>query len=181
MLDDAVGTFDWWRGTWKKRVLGRPETVADEYPHAVETANLSSLLVPLGAFEEVGLLDERFFVYYDDTDFCRRVTRAGYRIVFEPASIVEHRKGATLGGQMNAFGCYYLTRNRPYLIRKHRGWGPQFWAFFAYFAATRAARTALWLREGRRDLVAATWHGAWDFARGRMGEGRPPVPRAPVA
>jgi GT2 family glycosyltransferase len=168
VLDDAAGTFDWWRGTWRRRVLGRPEGPADGYAHAIETANLSCLLVPVGAFREVGLLDDAFFVYYDDTDFCRRARGAGYRLFYEPRSVVYHRKGATLGGQASAFGCYYLARNRPYLIRKHRG-RVQFGAFFAYYLATRAARMALWAREGRFDLVRATLAGMRDFARGRMG------------
>jgi len=171
-LDDAVGTFDWLRGMWKHRTLGHHESGRDQRAHYVEVANLSCLLVPLGAFHEAGLLDDAFFVYYDDTDFCRRARDCGYRIVFEPASIVYHRKGATLGGQMSAFGCYYLTRNRPYLIRKHVGHGPRFWAFMAYFLATRAARMALWAREGRRDLVRATLAGLRDFALGRMGPRR---------
>lgn len=171
ILDDAVGTFDWWRGTWKQRVLGRPEGAGDAYAHAVETANLSCLLVPVEAFREAGMLDDAFFVYYDDTDFCRRVRERGFRILFEPASVVFHQKGATLGGQLSAFGCYYLSRNRPYLIRKHRN-GVQFAAFFAYFLATRTARMALWMREGRRDLVAAALAGMRDFALRRMGPQR---------
>lgn len=171
ILDDAAGAFDWWRGTWRRRVLGRPEGPADCYPHAIETANLSCLLVPAGTFREVGLLDDAFFVYYDDTDFCRRARAAGYRIFFEPRSVVYHRKGATLGGQASAFGCYYLARNRPYLIRKHRGRLP-FAAFFAYYAATRAARMGLWLGQGRADLARATAAGMRDFVLGRMGPRR---------
>ncbi|MGH2633960.1 MAG: glycosyltransferase family 2 protein, partial [Tepidiformaceae bacterium] len=154
---------------WKHRTLGHVESDADRVSHLVEVANLSCLLVPIGAFRDAGLLDDAFFVYYDDTDFCRRTADRGYRILFEPASIVYHRKGATLGGQMSAFGCYYLTRNRPYLIRKHVGRGPRFWAFLVYFLATRAARTALWAKDGRWDLVRATGAGLRDFALGRMG------------
>jgi len=168
-LDDAVGTFDWMRGTWKHNTLGHRESEADRHPHAVEVANLSCLLVPIGAFRNAGLLDDAFFVYYDDTDFCRRARRYGYQIQFEPASIVYHRKGATLGGQLSPFGCYYLARNRPYLIRKHLGSGPRFWAFLGYFLGTRAARMALWAKAGRWDLVCATMRGLRDFALGRMG------------
>lgn len=171
VLDDAVGTFDWWRGTWRRRVLGRQEGPGDRYPHAVDTANLSCLLVPRQAFHEVGLLDEAFFVYYDDTDFCRRARQRGYRLLYEPASVVFHRKGATLGGQASAFGCYYLARNRPYLIRKHRTRG-QFAAFAVYFAATRSVRVAAWLAQGRRDLAMATLAGVRDFLLGRMGPRR---------
>lgn len=168
ILDDSVGDFDWWRGTWKRRVLGHREGARDSQAHEVTNANLSALLVPRRVFEDVGLLDDAFFVYYDDTDFCRRALDMGYEIWFEPDSIVYHRKGATLGGQVSAFGCYYLSRNRPYLMRKHLSW-PRFTVFAAYYLATRTARMTLWLREGRRDLVSATLAGMRDFALGRMG------------
>lgn len=174
-LDDSAGDFDWWRGAWRKRTLGRPAP-AGEQAREVESANLSCLLVPLDVIRRVGLLDEAFFVYYDDTDFCRRARAAGARIVLEPRAVVFHRKGATLGGQLSPFGCYYLARNRPYLIRKHRSQA-QFAAFFTYFLATRAVRSAVWLLRGRSDLVRATWRGVFDFARGHMGPGSPPVAR----
>lgn len=175
-LDDAVGTFDWLRGTWKHRTLGHRESRREKVVHRVEVANLSCLLVPVGAFRDAGLLDDAFFVYYDDTDFCRRIASHGYRILFQPGSIVYHRKGATLGGQMSPFGCYYLTRNRPYLIRKHVGSGPRFWAFSCYFLATRIIRMAFWAKDGRWDLVRATLAGLRDFTLGRMGRspGREP-------
>jgi GT2 family glycosyltransferase len=170
-MDDSAGDFDWWRGTWRERTLGRPEGPEDRLARPVGNANLSCLLVPTPAFRDAGLLDDAFFVYYDDTDFCRRVREDGYSIWLEPSSAVYHRKGATLGGQLSAFGCYYLSRNRPYLIRKHEG-RLHFAVFFAYYLATRVARSALWAAQGRRDLVGATWRGLWDFARGRMGPGR---------
>lgn len=171
ILDDSAGEFDWWRGTWRSRTLGRAETPDDRVARPVGNANLSCLLVPTAAFRAAGLLDDAFFVYYDDTDFCRRVWQAGFRIWLEPGAVVYHRKGATLGGQLTAFGCYYLSRNRPYLVRKHEG-RLHFTLFFAYYLATRLARSALWAARGRPDLVRATWQGLWDFVRGRMGPGR---------
>ena len=180
MLDDAAGEFDWWRGTWKRRLLGRPGGPEYARAHSIGTANLSCLLVPTEALREVGLLDDAFFVYYDDTDFCARLRRAGFEIRYEPASIVRHRKGATLGGQMSAFGCYYLTRNRPYLMRKHLGMRPRFAVFLAYYLATRGARMGLWAARGRWDLCAATAAGLRDFALGRMGDGRRKLAPRPV-
>jgi len=167
-LDDSVGDFDWWRGAWKRRVLGTAGGPEYGYVHAIENANLSCLLVPVEAFALAGLLDDAFFVYYDDTDFCRRVREAGFRILYQPASVVEHRKGATLGGQLSPFGCYYLSRNRPFLMRKHLG-RARFGAFMGYYLVSRSARMALWARQGRFDLVRATLAGLRDFALGRMG------------
>lgn len=172
LLDDAVGDFDWLRGTWKRRVLGKSEPEEYRYPHAIGTANLSALLVPVEVFRTVGNLDDAFFVYYDDTDFCRRATDAGFRLYFQPESIVHHVKGATLGGQASPFGCYYLSRNRPYLMRKHLGHGPRFWGFMSYYLATRTARVALWLAQRRLDLARSTLAGIRDFALNRMGPRR---------
>lgn len=179
ILDDAAGDFDWSRGVWKKRVLGREEQPRERRPHAVEVANLSCLLVPVPLLREAGLLDDAFFLYYDDTDFCRRAREVGGRIFVQPESVVFHRKGATLGGQASPFGCYYLTRNRPYLIRKHTPSHLRYAAFLAYFLSTRAARSGLWAAQRRFDLVQATLAGLRDYALGRMGEGvglalRPP-------
>ncbi len=171
ILDDSAGDFDWWRGKWKRRVYGRHETERDTRPRSIDNANLSCLLVPRQAFHDAGLLDDAFFVYYDDTDFCRRSLDADYRLLYEPASVVYHQKGATLGGQLSAFGCYYLSRNRPYLMRKHLPL-PRFAAFFAYYLATRSARCVVWLAQGRRDLVRATIAGIRDFALNRMGPRR---------
>jgi len=170
-MDDAAGAFDWLRGTWRHRVLGRLERPEERRPHPVETANLSCLLVPVPLLRRTGLLDDNFFVYYDDTDFCRRAREAGGRLFVEPRSVVFHRKGATLGGQLSPFGCYYLTRNRPYLIRKHTKSRLRYAVFLAYFLATRSVRAGLWAARGRFDLVHATALGLADAARGRMGAG----------
>ncbi len=173
VLDDSAGDFDWLRGKWKESTLGTSETATEGAPRGVGAANLSCLLVPLQVFRTIGLLDDAFFAYYDDTDFCRRAGDAGFRILVEPASIVYHRKGATLGGQLSVFGCYYLTRNRPYLMRKHLGRGPRFLAFLVYFLTTRAVRMVLWAKAGRFDLCRATLRGLRDFFAGRMGAGKP--------
>lgn len=177
LLDDAVGSFDWTRGRWRERTFARPERPSDRYPHPVEVANLSCLLVPRRCFELVGLLDDAFFVYYDDTDLCRRAQEAGFRILFQPSAVVHHRKGATIGGQTTPFGVYYLTRNRPYLVRKHTS-PARFVAFLAYFLATRIVRCVRWAATGRWDLCRATAWGLLDFARGAMGPGRYLDPRA---
>jgi N-acetylglucosaminyl-diphospho-decaprenol L-rhamnosyltransferase len=45
------------------------------------------------ALEAVGGFDERFFLYEEDADLCRRVRAAGWRVVFTPAAEVRHRLG----------------------------------------------------------------------------------------
>lgn len=169
-LDDSLGEFDWMRGRWKSRILGSRPTPEFDRTRPVESANLSCLLVPIGLFREVGLLDDNFFIYYDDTDFVRRARQSGYELWFVPSSVLHHRKGATIGGSKTAFGLYYLTRNRPYLIRKHIRSPLHRTLFWLYFLSTRAVRMVALTARGRPDLARATLFGVLDYCRGRMGK-----------
>jgi GT2 family glycosyltransferase len=165
-----VGEFDWRRGVWKKRILGTLPTPAFDQPREIGNANLSCLLVPVDALREIGMLDDKFFIYYDDTDFIRRARDAGYHVWFRPEAVIYHRKGATIGGPLSAFGLYYLTRNRPYLMRKHIRSPLHRAAFWGYYITGRMARVVLWALRGRRDLSMAILRGLADYSRGRMGK-----------
>jgi GT2 family glycosyltransferase len=169
-LDDSVGQFDWTRGVWKKRILGKPPTADFDKPRAVDNANLSCLLVPSGLLRDVGLLDDNFFLYYDDTDFVRRARDKGYRLWFVPAAVVYHRKGGTIGGSDTPFGLYYLARNRPYLIRKHVHSPLRLALFWVYFLSSRLIQLIAFLARGRPDLAKAMLLGLMDYWRGRMGK-----------
>ena len=169
-LDDSVGQFDWTRGIWKHQILGKRPTDDFNQPRLVDTANLSCLLVPSSALRNVGLLDNNFFIYYDDTDFVRRAHDAGYRLWFVPSAVIHHRKGATIGGSETAFGLYYLTRNRPYLISKHVRSPFRRALFWTYFIASRLVRVVALRLRGRPDLARAITAGMADYWRGRMGK-----------
>jgi GT2 family glycosyltransferase len=169
-LDDSVGEFDWRRGVWKKRILGTLPTPTFDQPREIGNANLSSLLMPVGALRDVGPLDDAFFVYYDDTDFIRRARDLGYHVWFRPEAVIYHRKGATIGGPLSPFGLYYLTRNRPYLMRKHIRSPVRLGLFWGYYLTGRLARVVLWAIRGRPDLSRAILRGLADYWRGRMGK-----------
>jgi GT2 family glycosyltransferase len=75
------------------------------------------------AWREIGGFDPRFFLYNEDLDLCLRLRRAGWRLVFEPAMIAEHRLGGTTGS--DEFSPLYLenitaTRILPFKSRPHR-------------------------------------------------------------
>lgn len=60
----------------------------------------SCLMIPKKVFDEVGLFDEEFFMYFEDTDLCRRISRAGYKIAYLADSEVIHlhRRQSADGG-----------------------------------------------------------------------------------
>jgi len=173
-LDDTAGDFDWWRGVWRPWPYGKPPPQGEDV-HPVGMASLCCLLAPSGLFREVGLMDEAFFMYYEDFDFVARALGRGYRLLLNPRAVIYHRKAAS-SGLASSFKLYYATRNRPYFLRRH---SPRlrFLLFLAYFLVTRALYALTYLLRGRPDLLRAMAAGLGDFWRGRMGRTwEPPGP-----
>ncbi len=87
-------------------------------PFAVEIASGAAMLVKREVFERVGLMDESFFLYYEESDWCLRVRQANYGILAVPSSIVWHKVSATLGTTSPVID-YYMLRNHLRLIGRH--------------------------------------------------------------
>jgi len=60
--------------------------------HTIDACTGAAMMVRQLAIEQVGLLDERFFMYAEDIDWCRRFREAGYTVVFYPGVTVIHHK-----------------------------------------------------------------------------------------
>lgn len=71
-----------------------------------------SMMVKRGVFEKIGLLDDRFYLYLEDVDFCLRAKKHGYSLWYVPSSIVWHVNAGSSGGSGNPLQDYYITRNR---------------------------------------------------------------------
>lgn len=91
-------------------------------------------------FETVGLMDEKYFVYYDDTDFMYRAHYLyGYKIKLLPQLHIYHKESSSTGGDRTLFSIFYGTRNRIYFIRKNFK-GLQFLSSLSYTLTTRTLR-----------------------------------------
>lgn len=78
------------------------------------------MLVRRAAIQEAGLFDEDFFFYSEETDWCRRFHRAGWKICFTPHAQVQHLNGASGAAQPDAvFNEFRRAQER--FIRKHDG------------------------------------------------------------
>ena len=79
----------------------------------------AAMFAPTEIFKAVGLLDERFFLNYEETDWCYRASDAGYQCFMVPRSIVIHRSNATVGGYRAPLQSYFCFRNELLFIDKH--------------------------------------------------------------
>lgn len=125
------------------------------------------LLLPGRVIEEAGYLDERFFLYYEDTEYSFRLQKKGIPIYYCPKARLYHKVGASSRGADSPLCAYYIARNWLLCNSMYLGW--RYPLFLGYYALNRAVCCALWLLRGRADLVRATGRGIRDYWRKRFG------------
>jgi N-acetylglucosaminyl-diphospho-decaprenol L-rhamnosyltransferase len=77
----------------------RATHLGDDEPGEVDAVNGAFMLCRARAVREVGLLDEGYWLYMEDLDWCRRFWRAGWKVFYEPAGVALHVKGGSSGGR----------------------------------------------------------------------------------
>jgi GT2 family glycosyltransferase len=87
-------------------------------PRAVEYTPTCCLMARRSVFEQVGLMDDRYFVYVDDVDFLYRCRKHGLSLWYIPSARLWH-KVSSLTTTVSNFTLRYCTRNRVYFLRKH--------------------------------------------------------------
>ena len=90
-----------------------------EQPIDADWVSGACLCIRKATLEQVGLLDERFKLYFEDSDWCMRMRQAGWRVVYDPRFKVIHLGGASLPQRRDANQLYYRSMIQFYA--KHYG------------------------------------------------------------
>lgn len=99
------------------RLEDRPDDVTQE----VDWVTGACMLVRREVWEQVGAFDERFFMYSEELDWCRRIVAAGWHIVYLPTATVIHYEGASSGQVVAARTIRFNVSKVRYFL-KHHGW-----------------------------------------------------------
>lgn len=99
---------------------GRGETDSLQYDGDTDVfaASGAASLYRVSMLEEIGLLDEDFFAYYEDVDLSFRAQLAGWKIAYVPASVVQHETSTT-GSKIKGFFTVQTQKNLPMLLIKN--------------------------------------------------------------
>jgi N-acetylglucosaminyl-diphospho-decaprenol L-rhamnosyltransferase len=76
------------------------------------------------AAEAVGLLDERYFVYAEDVDFCAAIRARGGRVLFTPVAEVVHLRGRSAASAPAATARAYRRSQLAFYRKHHPRWAP---------------------------------------------------------
>lgn len=79
------------------------------------------MFVPTEIFRQVGLLDEDFFLIYEETDWCYRAKKYGYDCYYIPTAKIWHKISVSFGGSQSPIFEYFMARNRLLWASKHLG------------------------------------------------------------
>jgi GT2 family glycosyltransferase len=159
-LLDSAGMLICRDGSSKQRGHGRP---------AADFAHEDDALLPSGSaalyrramLDEVGLFDESFFLYCEDTDLGLRGQWAGWECVYAPDAVVDHRYSHS-AGRASALKAFHVERNRLYLAFKNFPWSVL--ALAPFYALTRYFWHAALAVQGRGTAAKfVEGHSAWQL------------------
>lgn len=131
-------------------------------------ANGCCLLLTKKIIKKMGLLDERFFLYGEDTEYSLRAKERGIAIWYCADAVVYHKVNGSSKGNENPDNAYYITRN--WLICNRLHMKGRFPVFLCYFLLNRLAWIVIWTAQGRREQVRALGAGVRDFCHHKYGK-----------
>lgn len=154
-----------------------PVPVSDK-PVACDWTSFACVLIKREAIDVAGPMDEGYFMYFEDADYCRALKRRGWRVVYEPAARVVHLRGgsspvkSSMKAKKRPPAYYYAARTRYF----RKAYGP-----FGLYAANLmwlAGRGVAWARSllGKPAPVLCESQGKdqWMNWRAPLGDRRAP-------
>ncbi|MGK5043083.1 glycosyltransferase family 2 protein [Janthinobacterium sp. GB1R12] len=144
----AGGKINPWTGTTLHTGEGDVDKGQFDVAGYTNYAPTCFMLIHRSVFDAIGVMDDKYFVYHDDTDFVWRSNLAKFRIYYWPEGEVWHKVSSSTGGSASPFSIYYGERNRIYFIRKNFGALAKLVAFSYYFA-TRPLKWKLFSKKLR--------------------------------
>jgi GT2 family glycosyltransferase len=147
-----------WGGGAVNLWFGRSSHFRGEVPASkLDYLTAASVLIPSRVLREVGLFDEGYFMYWEDTDLSYRIRAAGWRLVVASGGIVLHKESASSKGHSSKLDRYMSASGIRFLKRYARVPGIS----IALMIAGRALKRLLWFR----------WMNAWALFAGLSGYG----------
>lgn len=142
---DSAGMLICADGSSKQRGHGEPPETYREVDEVLFPSG-SAAIYRRQMLDDIGGFDERFFLYCEDTDLGLRARWAGWKCLYVPGAVVEHRYSHSSGGA-SPLKAYYVERNRLFVVAKNYP-ASEFWRV-PLAALARYAWHVIWMVHGR--------------------------------
>ena len=127
-------------------------------------AHGGGMMVSKKVIDEVGMMPEVFFLYYEEFDWCEQIKRKGYNIYYQPKSLIYHKESMSVG-KNSVLKTFYINRNRILFMRRNVK-GLSFLGFaFYYTFFTMPKNTVTFLAKKEMNHLKAFWKGLlWNLS-----------------
>jgi GT2 family glycosyltransferase len=123
-------------------------------PIDVDWVSGACMLVRRAAFDQVGGMDERFFLYWEDADLCKRLSERNWRTVYVPGAVIVHAGGrSSIHAYRESLSAFHDSAFM--LFRKHAGWPARLLEPLVYAGLQLRLRAVLLLRKNRLRSAGA--------------------------
>ncbi|MGI8952110.1 MAG: glycosyltransferase family 2 protein [Chitinophagaceae bacterium] len=149
----------------KNSMIGCRKKDVGQYDKISETnyAHGGAMMVPAKVVEEVGLMPEVYFLYYEEFDWCEQIKRKGYKVYYQSKALIYHKESMT-AGKKSLLKTYYLNRNRILFMRRNVKGFPLFVFSLYYVSVTLPKNTINFLFKKEPDHLKAFWKGfTWNL------------------
>lgn len=155
--------------TVRNKSIGFGEADNGQYntPHSTPYAHGAAMVIKKAVIDEVGLMPECYFLYYEELDWSMMITRAGYEIWYEPSCTIYHKESQTTG-QNSPLRTYYITRNRLLLVKRNWKGITKYLSYF-YLISLVASRDIIRnLVQGNYGNIKSISKGIHDFCNSKF-------------
>ena len=146
--------------TIRNKTIGENEKDIGQYNEDRETAYThgAAMMIPMEVIKKVGMMSYEFFLYYEEADWCLRIRKIGYKIMFVHNSIIYHKVSVTTG-KNSVLKTHYLTRNRIIFMRRNIHGFKFFVAILYQLFIAIGKNGIIYLLKGDVKLANAYWLG----------------------
>jgi GT2 family glycosyltransferase len=154
----------WEKGRLRLRHRGANELDEGQFDKTCEVGSVSgcSMLARSAAIEVIGMMDESFFLYWEDAEWCARAKAEGYKVLFVPGSRVWHKVSSSTG-RSSFVQYYYSVRNGLQFLREYDA------LLMPVFAAYNLSVGLKCLALGNLQPIRGCLQGLVAFMRGEKG------------
>lgn len=119
-----------------------------------------ALLIKREVFEQIGIFDDLFRCFFEDSDLCYRIRKAGYRLLLVPQAKIWHKVSVTYGGSDSPVERYWMGRGSILFLKKHaQSWQ---WIFIIPWRIYSTLKIIVRLLIKRKTQAAGAYlQGTW--------------------
>jgi len=148
----------------------------DDRPMQLDYVCGCAMLIRRQVIEQIGVLDQRFFMYWEDADYSLRAKNSGFGLLQVPSARVLHKVSQSIGGAESPDALYYMERNRFLISARGMGIGSRL------ALLKKQLRRCFWeyaslTNQHKLDLALAAAEAGWDSLLARYGKRRGNLPR----